>query len=135
MIQWQSSAALQQFIRFALVGVGGTLMHYAILVLLVEFSSLQPFVASSVGAAAGAVVNYFLNYRFTFASQAKHRQTMPKFLLLALLGLVINASLMWLLLTWPLAAWQWYYLVAQVAVTLLVLMLNFVANRFWTFRS
>lgn len=126
---------LQQFIRFALVGLGGTAVHYGLLLLLVELASLTALYASMLGALAGAVVNYFLNYRFTFASTAKHRKTMPKFFFLAGLGLSLNALLMWWLLTWPLFSWQWYYLAAQIMVTALILLFNFFANRFWTFRS
>lgn len=130
---WQKTLAwpllLQQLLRFALVGVMGTLVHYIVLVLLVELAGFSALWATSCGALSGAVVNYFLNYRFTFASQNPHRAALPKFLVLAGLGLGLNALLMALLLNLGL-----FYLLAQPLATLLVLFVNFFANKYWTFR-
>ncbi len=53
---------IAQLAKFTIVGAFGTLVHYVILILLVEKSGAEAVVASSAGAAAGAFVNYFLNY-------------------------------------------------------------------------
>ena len=39
--------------------------------------------ASTLGAIAGALVNYSLNHRFTFASDKAHRQALPRFAVVA----------------------------------------------------
>ena len=113
---------------FALVGVAGTLAHYSILYGLVEFYNFNPVVASGWGALAGLVVNYVLNYKLTFNSQQSHRQTFPKFALIASLGFALNLAMMAMLTQ------HLYYFYAQIVTTGVVLIWNFFANSLWTFQ-
>ena len=117
-----------KFIAFLLVGVIGTLAHYSILYTLVEYQQLTPTIASGWGALAGLIINYGLNYSLTFKSQQSHRQTFPKFALIALLGLCLNLALMAVLTR------HLYYLYAQIVTTGIVLIWNFFANSIWTFQ-
>ena len=57
-----------QFLRYAGAGAIGTALHYAMLIGLVQLARIDAVVASTAGAIAGAIVNYVLNHRFTFAS-------------------------------------------------------------------
>ncbi len=120
----------RQFGTFALVGLTGTALHYSLLYLLVEFGGVGPLVASGCGALIGLLVNYFLNHGLTFKSDQSHYRAFPKFVLIASIGLAINLALMALLVN----RLQIYYMLAQVLVTGVVLVWNFLANRFWTFR-
>lgn len=113
---------------FALVGAAGTLAHYSILYGLVELYSFNPVVASGWGALAGLIVNYVLNYKLTFNSQQSHRQTFPKFVLIASLGFTLNLAMMALLTQ------HLYYFYAQIVTTGVVLIWNFFANSLWTFQ-
>jgi dolichyl-phosphate beta-glucosyltransferase len=117
------------FVRYVGVGGLGTLVHYAVLTALVELMRVAPAQATVAGALAGAGVNYFLNYHFTFASAASHARTLPRFLTVAGLGVVANAYGMRFLTE----ALGMHYLLAQLGCTLLVLVLGFVLNRLWTF--
>jgi putative flippase GtrA len=117
-----------KFMAFTLVGAIGTLVHYSILYALVEGLRFNPVWASGWGALAGLVINYVLNYSLTFKSQQSHVQTLPKFALIALLGLGLNLALMALLTP------HLYYLYAQVVTTGVVLIWNFFANSLWTFK-
>lgn len=104
-------------------------MQYALLVVLVEFAGMGAVAASNTGAVAGAIVNYQLNHRFTFASGKAHRHALPRFALISALGLVLNT----LTMTAVLAYVGPHYLAAQVAGTAVVLVAGFLANRLWTF--
>ena len=73
----------------------------------------------------GALVNYALNHRFTFASRRAHAQALPRFAAVAAAGIVLNA----LVLAALLAVLAAHYLVAQVVATLAVLVFGFLANR------
>ena len=88
---------IEQFLRFAGVGVIGTSAHYAVLVLLVQVLDANAVLASSVGAITGAIVNYFLNYRYTFNSSKNHKETLWKFFTIAAAGFVLNGIMMVLL--------------------------------------
>ena len=119
-----------QFLRFATVGGIATLIQYLILIALVQGVNMHAVWASSIGFVVSAICNYLLNYRFTFRSNARHRQAMVKFFLVAGVGLVLNGLIM-------LVATEYlhvYYLLAQILATGLVLLWNFTGNRLWTFK-
>jgi len=122
---------LPQFLSFALIGLLGTAAHFLVLYSLVAQLDLGPVPASSAGAVIGALVNYALNYRLTFSSRKRHRDALPKFLVVAAGGWLLNGLLMAMLLS----RLDIHYLLVQVIVTSLVLVWNFIANRFWTFRE
>lgn len=123
------SATRRQFLQFALVGAVGTAGHYLTLILLVEVIGWTPVIATSCGFVVGALINYILNYHFTFRSSQPHHVALSRFLLVALLGALVNTGLMYLLHQ----QLEMYYLLAQVLATAVVLVLNFVLNRNWTF--
>jgi putative flippase GtrA len=85
--------------------------------------------ASTLGAVGGALVNYGLNHRFTFASGRSHATALPRFAAIAAVGIAVNGAVMALLLG-PFGA---HYVVAQVVATGAVLVVGFLANRTWTF--
>jgi putative flippase GtrA len=121
----------RQFSLFTLVGALGTLAHYVLLVVLVEIVGFGAVLASMAGAFLGAVINYYLNYRLTFKSKTSHRITFPRFLAVTIAGFSINAILMWAAVDFS----NLHYILSQVIATVVVLMWNFVANRFWTFQE
>lgn len=120
---------VRQFAKFAGVGVLGTAVHYFTLVLLVHAVGVHAVLASTIGFLFGAVVNYYLNYFFTFVSTKAHYDAMPKFCAVAAVGMVINGAIMEHLIS----VFSTPYIVAQVFATALVLVWNFSANRIWTF--
>jgi putative flippase GtrA len=121
---------LRQFLSFTAVGAVGTAAHYATLIALVQVFHAHAVVSSAAGFTVGALVNYSLNYRLTFRSTKLHHDSMPRFFLVAIIGLALNTGIM-ALLTEAMAV---HYLVAQVVATLTVLGWTFTANRLWTFR-
>jgi len=73
------SRATREFATFAAVGAAATACHYAIMIALVEAAGVAPVPASCVGAVAGALVSYRLNYTHTFASTQRHVVALPRF--------------------------------------------------------
>lgn len=126
-----SKHTLQQFILFTAVGGIGTGGHYLTLVALVETGLLSAVPASVAGFTVGALINYVLNYRFTFRSTKSHHEAMSKFFSVAILGAIINTLLMHV----GVNILHFYYLVAQILATGLVLLFNFLINKLWTFRT
>jgi putative flippase GtrA len=118
-----------QFLRYAGAGVAGTALHYAVLVVLVQLAGLGAVVASTLGAVAGALVNYSLNHQFTFASDKAHGHALPRFALVAVAGIALNAAVLAAMLAFVTSQ----YLVAQLAATGAVLVAGFLTNRAWTF--
>lgn len=122
---------VQQFLLFTGIGAIGTAGHYVTLVVLVETLHFAPLPASTLGFIVGALINYFLNYHYTFASTRSHRDTMIKFGIVALVGAIANSAVMHVALTWL----GLYYLLAQILATIIVLVWNFSVNKLWTFAT
>jgi len=126
-----SGKTIRQFILFAAVGAVGTGGQYISLVILVEAGLLAKVPASIVGFTVGAIINYFLNYRFTFNSDKSHREAISKFFIVAIIGAAINTVLFYT----GIRFFHMYYLLAQLVATVIVLIWNFLANKLWTFRQ
>jgi putative flippase GtrA len=127
---WRDHVVLQ-FLSFASVGAIGTLAHYAALLALVVLGHIDPVFASACGYLAGGIVNYLLNYRFTFRSHEPHLRTSIEFFAIATIGFGIN----WALMSLATARMHLHFIVAQVFSTAVVLVWNFIGNRVLTFRN
>ena len=118
-----------QFLRFVLVRTAATITTYAVLIVGVEGLHIDAIAASVVGYVLGIMVNYILNYRFTFGSGQRHHVVIPKFLTVMVIGMFINAAVMYMGINWL----GFHYMLAQLAAVGVVLMLSFTANRLWAF--
>ena len=86
---------MARLISFGLVGASAALLQLFLLVLLVEFGSLEPVIASAAAYSLSAVYNYALNRRLTFRSDRPHRRAAPRFIAMVLIGLGLNAAFGW----------------------------------------
>jgi putative flippase GtrA len=123
------SGTIGQFLLFAGVGAVGTLGHYTTLIVLVQFWAVDPVFASSFGFVVGAIVNYILNYHFTFQSEKRHAEALTKFLIVAIIGAGINGFIMYI----GIENTDINYMVVQLFATGVVLLWNFIVNKLWTF--
>lgn len=121
---------MTQFSRFLAAGAIGTMGHYALLILAVSVFGFAPVLGATMGAALGALTNYMLNYRYTFISNVKHVVALPRFLLLAGVGIFLNAFIVGVFVHFGL-----HYLAAQVIATAGVLVLNYFVSKTWIFRE
>ncbi len=122
---------LKQFLRFSGAGLASACGHYGLLITLVQFGGISPVPASAAGATLGAAINYSCNYRFTFRSTRDHSESVPRFLAVAAVGLLLNTLFMWV----GVKIAGIHYLYSQVLTTGLVMIWSFFANRSWTFQA
>lgn len=120
---------VRQLATYASVGVAATLVHYAILIALVEAAGWAPVPATLCGYVAGGVVAYLLNRRHTFASDRPHEEAGWRFGLVAFVGFCVTFALMSLFVD----RWGAPYLPAQIVTTVLAMFVTFALNRRWTF--
>lgn len=120
-----------QLARYTAVGLCATVTQYLILVLLVELFCMQAVFASSIGCVFGSIVSYFMNHRYTFKSEKRHRDALWRFYSITLIGTSINAFFMYI----GVNQLHIHYIIAQVITTGLILIWNFLGNRHWTFSS
>lgn len=116
---------------FVIVGVAAALVHYGLLIALVELRGVAPVPATLAGYVAGGVVSYVLNRRHTYESERPHEEAGWRFAAVAGVGFVLTSIFMYLLHDVA----GLHYLVAQVLTTGVVLGWSFLAHRLWTFRE
>ncbi len=126
----RAPASSRRFLGFALVGAAGTLLHYLVLSALVVSSVSPPGPAAAAGAAAGACLNYWLNRRYTFRSGRRHREALPRYLVLAAVGAAGNGLVVSIL-----SGAGLHFLPAQFIATGLILLLNFSISKKWIFQN
>jgi putative flippase GtrA len=107
----------------------GTAVHYTALVAIVHLQG-KPIIGSVVGFVLGALVNYILNYHYTFESAKPYSETLAKFFTIACVGLGLNTLIMGLLI----GLLNVHYFVSQLLATAGVVLWNFTVNLLWTFR-
>ena len=112
------------------MGATGTAVQYAVLWTGVTLLGASAPVASAVGYLFGSVVNYSLNYVFTFSSDKSHFEAATKYYAILGVGFCINAGLMELLVH----SMAWNYWLAQIFTTAIGLLWNFAGSRWWAFR-
>ncbi len=118
-----------QFMLYAGVGAIGTIGHYTTLIVLVEFWAWDPVIASCLGFVVGALINYVLNYKFTFQSEKRHREALTKFMLVAIAGAAINGAIMYV----GVENTRFNYMLVQIFATIVVVLWNYIVNKLWTF--
>lgn len=118
-----------QALAYTSAGVIGTMVHYAILVILLQGIVSDIVVASTLGAILGGLVNYWLAHRRVFKSQVRHQVALPKFVVVASIGIGINAAVL-AAIAKPLSS-----IAGQLLASIVVLMFGFVLNRTWSFRE
>lgn len=111
---------LERFLRFALVGGLATLVHFGIMVLLVE-TGMLPLLATATGALLGALASYVLQRRFAFRSRRAHGDCLPGYVLANLAFLLGNIALFAVFQT----ALQLSPLFAQMLTTALMALLTY----------
>ena len=119
-----------RIVRFAIVGVAATAVHFMVLSLLVEGFGLRPVgLANGLAAIVGIVVSYAGNHGFVFASGEAHRRAAPRFLLTYALIAMLHGGLM--------AAWAdwagWNYRIGFVVITGFTALCTYVLNRTFVF--
>lgn len=123
---------VRQFLRFATIGGLATIVHYAIMIALVEWANVAPIVATSIGFGVGAVISYTLNRRFTFEHRPAFGRGLFVFLCVFFVGLCIN-GLIFTVLHGPSVGLP--YIIAQGIATGVVLIWNFFGARLVVFRG
>lgn len=118
---------IKSFIKYSSAGGLATVVHYLIFLLAIHLMLWAPWQSTLLAACIGALTSYSLNYRFTFLSQATHRKILPKFLLVAGVGIIIQTLIVAVLSPHS------HYLLAQIVATSSGLILTFIFNRYWTF--
>lgn len=132
----EKRALAAQIVRYALVGLGVTLVQAAIYWLLATQGAVHSQIANLLGYIIAVMLGYVLHGRFSFAAPDRpngavtHAVRGARFVIASLVSLGLNALWVWLAVSWM--GWPtWAPIPAMVLVTPAIV---FVLNRKWVFR-
>lgn len=120
------SRLFKQIFKFGVVGFSATAIDYGLMVLLTEVFSVNYLVSSAISFCVSVVYNYLLSVFWVFDVQkSKGGQNFIVFLVLSIIGLLLNQGLMWLG-TDILAV---HYMLTKIVATVLVMVYNFITRK------
>jgi len=122
---------LKPMLRFAVSGGLATVIHVGIFIFLVEWFALRPVLAAAPAFVFALFVSYGMNYHWTFSASAPHRIMLPRFVVVALLGLALNLGITYAVVD---VAHYWYGY-ALLLVVLFVPLATFLLSKFWVFNE
>ncbi len=122
---------LKPLLRFAVSGGLATATHVLVFVMLVEWLSVRPVWAAAPAFVVALFISYGMNYHWTFSASGLHRVLLPRFVVVALLGLVLNLGITYAVVD---VAHYWYGY-ALLLVVLLVPLVTFFLSKFWVFKE
>lgn len=119
-----------KFTRYSLVGFICICFYFAFMFVLVEFFRKEPVFSSVLSFLFMTVLSYILNKRFTFNATFSKR-SLIRYSITSLMGAVLNVFIMYVVIYILLST----YIVGEIIATLIVPVLNFFLNNFWTFAT
>jgi len=122
---------LNQFFKFALVGLIGTFVNLAFLYLFTDIFGIYYLISAIFSFFISVLGNFVLNKIWTFEETLKYK-TLKKglqFLMVSVVALSINLFFLYLFTEF----FKIYYLISQVLAIGVGLFFNFLGNKFWTF--
>ncbi|MDX8405476.1 MAG: GtrA family protein [Mariprofundus sp.] len=119
-----------QILRFGLVGIMATTTHISTVLLLVEQGDWGPLWANCVAFSLAVCVSFTGHYHWTFNASSSYATAFPKFITVALLGLGLNQTIMFSLLS----ILGLDYRLGLAAVIMVVPAIIFLASKYWAFQ-
>jgi len=121
-----------KLLKFAAVGFSGMIIDFSITWLLKEKLKLNAYLANSTGFIAAASSNYLWNRLWTFESISNEiTREYFSFVLIAVIGLLINNGVIYLLTK----RWKLNFYIAKLFAIVVVTLWNFSMNFLITFAN
>ncbi|MDF1797473.1 MAG: GtrA family protein [Coxiellaceae bacterium] len=123
---------LSQMMRFAIVGMSSTVVHFSSVMLLVALGGMKPLIANIFAFLIAFSVSFFGHWLWTFSGTTQNfRQSLPRFFTIAVISFAVNETFYWYLLHRV----HMHYSIALVIVLACVSIFTFTASKLWAFHS
>ncbi len=118
---------ISQFMKFGIVGVIAFVIDYGFMVLLTEVFGVPYLISTTLSFIISVIFNYFASMRFVFKRKddMSRRREFIIFVVLSVIGLVINDVFMWLMVDFLFID----YRISKIVVTFIVAVWNFVTRK------
>ncbi len=121
------------FIMFSFIGGIVTLFDIGVfwlLVFSVSFFQYYYLITNIVSFIFSVLLSFTLNRKFTFRSSGKAYYEIPKFFIVALLGLGVSELVLYVIH----GTLEYHVIIAKLCAVACTVLVNFFGNKFWTFR-
>lgn len=124
---------INQFFKFAIVGFTGTILHMLVLYTLTEFIGVYYLTSAIIAFTFAATSNFIFNKIWTFNERFRSNTTKKylKFFAVSICALLVNLFFLYTLTEFL----HIYYLISQLMAIAFSLWINFLGNKYWTFKK
>lgn len=122
---------LLQMVKFGFVGLAATAVHVAMLFLLVEQLGVEPVLASVPAFLTALVISFLANHHWTFSAKGTYGHYFSRFATVSAAGMIVNVAIMYI----TVSLMHLSYVAGLMAVVILVPLVSFFLQRYWTFSS
>jgi len=123
---------VRQFVKFGIVGVSSTIIDWGIYLGLTRLLGFFYLDAKVISFLFSVINSYILNRSWTFRStDPKKLHQFGKFLVVAAVGLGLNALIMYLVVS----KLHLHDIIGLIFASAIVMFWNFLINKFWTFKE
>lgn len=124
---------IKEFFKFSIVGFFGTVINLAILYFLTEFAGVYYLLSAFFAFLIAVINNFFLNKIWTFKEKINYKpiRKFGQFLFISIIALLVNLAFLYVFTD----LFGIYYMFSQLFAIVLSLFVNFIGNKFWTFRK
>ena len=117
----------EQFMKFGVVGTIAFFIDYGLLALLTEVFGVWYLASATISFTVSVIFNYLasMRYVFTHKEDMSRRREFVIFVVLSVIGLLINNICMWA----GVEVFGWHYLLVKIGATAIVMVWNFVTRK------
>ena len=121
-----------QFVKFALIGLLNTAVHYAVFIACYRIININLIMATTIGYCAGMLNSFLMNRSWTFQMSGRFKfSEFYRFVAVNLVALIVNS----LSLYFFVAVCGIVEEVSQIVAIVFSLLINYIGNKFWTFND
>ncbi len=125
-----NKAGLYQIMRFGVVGVTAAMIHFSMVVFLVQEFAYAPLVANIAGFLIAFQVSYLGHRLWTFSeTSVLHREAYPKLVAVQIMNFALNEMFYYVLLSLHLP-----YQLALLLVIAIMPIFTYLSSRWWVFQ-
>jgi putative flippase GtrA len=118
-----------RFIKYSVVGSLSILIYFLSVFVLVELLGKNPILGSAVSFVIMTYISFLLNRKFTFGSDFSYNKLL-RFLAVSAIGFTLNFFIMYLVVN----VLSLHYSIGELVTTLIIPIINFILNNYWTFK-
>lgn len=128
MEKFLKSKLFKQIVKFIFVGGTAFVIDYLVMIFLTEVFNINYLVSSVISFCVSVIYNYVMSTVWVFEvdKEKSKTQTFAMFIILSVIGLIINTIVMWLLVD---GTNLMPYTIAKIIATAVVMVYNFISRK------